>query len=116
MKNAFRFLCIAALAGCTLMIVPSCSDDYDDSEIKERLDKVENRVTALEKWCSIINSEIASLKRLITALENKDYVTGVETLENGYKITFSKSGSITIQNGKDGGVLFRRKACSRYGL
>lgn len=103
MKNAFRFLCIAALAGCTLMIVPSCSDDYDDSEIKERLDKVENRVTALEKWCSIINSEIASLKRLITALENKDYVTGVETLENGYKITFSKSGSITIQNGKDGG-------------
>ena len=66
------------------MIVPSCSDDYDDSEIKERLDKVENRVTALEKWCSIINSEIASLKRLITALENKDYVTGVETLENGY--------------------------------
>lgn len=84
------------------MIVPSCSDDYDDSGIKERLDKVEDRVTALEEWCSIINSEIASLKWLITALENKDYVTGVETLENGYKITFSKSGSITIQNGKDG--------------
>src|SRR5699024_7988414 len=49
-----------------------------------------------------VNNEIASLKRLITALENNDYVTGVETLENGYKITFSKSGSITIHNGKDG--------------
>lgn len=102
MKNAFRFLCIATLAGCTLMTVPSCSDDYDDSEIKDRLDKVEDRVTSLEEWCITANSEISSLKKLITALENNDYVTGVETLENGYKITFSKSGSITIQNGKDG--------------
>lgn len=102
MKNTFRFLCIATLTGCTLMTVPSCSDDYDDSEIKDRLDKVEDRVTSLEEWCTTVNSEISSLKKLITALENNDYVTGVETLENGYKITFSKSGSITIQNGKDG--------------
>ncbi|MGG6550342.1 UNVERIFIED_CONTAM: DUF4988 domain-containing protein, partial [Prevotella sp. 15_C9] len=68
----------------------------------DRLDKVEDKVTELEEWCSTVNNEIASLKRLITALENNDYVTGVETLENGYKITFSKSGSITIHNGKDG--------------
>lgn len=102
MKSAFRFLGIAALAGCTLLPVSSCSDDYDDSEIKDRLDKVEDRVTQLEEWCSVVNSEIVSLKGLITALENNDYVTGVETLEDGYKITFSKSGSIIIRNGKDG--------------
>ena len=101
-KNAFQFLGIAALAGFTLLPISSCSDDYDDSEIKDRLDKVEDKVTELEEWCSTVNNEIASLKRLITALENNDYVTGVETLENGYKITFSKSGSITIHNGKDG--------------
>ena len=90
------------MAGFTLLPISSCSDDYDDSEIKDRLDKVEDKVTELEEWCSTVNNEIASLKRLITALENNDYVTGVETLENGYKITFSKSGSITIHNGKDG--------------
>ena len=102
MKNVFRFLGIAALAGFTLLLVSSCSDDYDDSEIKDRLDKVEDRVTELEEWCSAVNNEIASLKGLITALENNDYVTGVETLEDGYRITFSKSGSIIIRNGKDG--------------
>ena len=82
-KNAFQFLGIAALAGFTLLPISSCSDDYDDSEIKDRLDKVEDKVTELEEWCSTVNNEIASLKRLITALENNDYVTGVETLENG---------------------------------
>ena len=38
-----------------------------------------------EHWCCLLYT--SSLKRLITALENNDYVTGVETLENGYKIT-----------------------------
>lgn len=102
MKHLFKFLCITALFGCTLLAVWSCNGDYDDSEIKGRLDKVEDRVAKLEEWCTAVNNEIASLKSLITALENNDYVTGVEPLENGYRITFSKSESIILRNGKDG--------------
>lgn len=102
MKRNLTIWGIAALIGFTLLSMPSCGDDYDDSEVKERLDKVEDKVAQLQEWCNTVNSEIASLKGLVTALENNDYVTGVETLENGYKITFSKSGSITVQNGKDG--------------
>jgi len=102
MKNVFGFLSIVALAGWVLFSISSCSDEYDDNEIKDRLDKMEDRVTKLEEWCSTVNGEIISLKGLITALENKDYVTGVETLEDGYRITFFKGGSIIIRNGKDG--------------
>ncbi|WP_287131949.1 PL29 family lyase N-terminal domain-containing protein, partial [Bacteroides sp.] len=102
MKNVFGFLSIVVLTGWSLFSISSCSDQYDDSEIKDRLDKVEDRVTKLEEWCSTVNSEIISLKGLITALENKDYVTGVETLEDGYRITFYKGGNIIIRNGKDG--------------
>lgn len=102
MKKSLATWGIAVLTGCTLLFMPSCSDDYDDNEIKERLDKVEDKVAQLQEWCTTVNSEITSLKGLVTALESNDYVTGVETLENGYKITFSKSGSITILNGKDG--------------
>lgn len=102
MKNAFRILSIATLTVGLLSGISSCGDDYDDSEVRDRLDNVENRVTQLEEWCATVNNDIASLKGLITALENNDYVTGVETLENGYRITFSRSGSITIHNGKDG--------------
>lgn len=40
----------------------SCSDDFDDSEIIDRLDKVENRVTALEKS---LTDQINSLQALI---------------------------------------------------
>lgn len=102
MKNAFRILSIAALTVGLLAGISSCGDDYDDSEIRDRLDNVEDRVTQLEEWCATVNNDITSLKGLITALENNDYVTGVETLEDGYRITFSQSGSITIHNGKDG--------------
>lgn len=82
--------------------ISSCGDDYDDSEIRDRLEQVENRVAKLEEWCTTANGEIAALRGLIAALENNDHVTGVETLEDGYKITFSKSESIVIRNGKDG--------------
>ena len=71
MKNVFGFLSIVVLTGWSLFSISSCSDQYDDSEIKDRLDKVEDRVTKLEEWCSTVNSEIISLKGLITALETK---------------------------------------------
>lgn len=102
MRKTFRFLCITALTGCSLLGLSSCGDDYDDSEIRDRLEQVEDRVAKLEEWCTTANGEITALRGLIAALENKDYVTGVETLEDGYKITFSKSESIVIRNGKDG--------------
>ena len=49
MKNVFGFLSIVVLTGWSLFSISSCSDQYDDSEIKDRLDKVEDRVTKLEE-------------------------------------------------------------------
>ena len=80
MKKSLATWGIAVLTGCTLLFMPSCSDDYDDNEIKERLDKVEDKVAQLQEWCTTVNSEITSLKGLVTALESNDYVTGVETV------------------------------------
>ena len=62
---------------------------------------------ALQQECQLMNLNIMSLQTVVNALENNDYVTGVTSIyeggvEIGYRINFSKSGSIVIYHGKDG--------------
>lgn len=91
-----------ALLLVTAMAVFGCSKDYDDTAIKNDISDLQSRVEKLETWCTTVNSQISALQGLVTALEAKDYVTGVSPVTNGYTITFSKSDAITIYNGKDG--------------
>ena len=61
----------------------------------------------LKQQCEQMNVNINALQAVVSALENNDYVTGVTPLyenaeEIGYRIDFSKSGSITIYHGKKG--------------
>lgn len=101
-KILFCLLPIALLAiGCK----------YDDSEIRDQLAAQEQRIAELEKKVTAANTSIASLQELVarvTALESKDYVTGVtpvtnpQTGEPGWTITFTKSAPITFYNGHDG--------------
>ncbi len=82
----------------------SCSDDYDDSELRSDIENLEDRITVLEEWQKSVNTDIRSLQSLVTALENKDYVTAVTPLEDGtgYVISFLKSGNVTIKHGERG--------------
>lgn len=70
----------------------ACCDDYDDSLLKKQIAEITDQVKALEV--------------LTSALENRDYITSVTptTIQgvSAYVITFVKSPSITILNGKDG--------------
>lgn len=97
--NKFRHY---ALLLVTAMAVFGCSKDYDDTELKQDISDLQSRVEKLETWCTTVNGQISALQGLVTALEAKDYVTGVSPVTNGYTINFSKSESITIYNGKDG--------------
>lgn len=76
----------------------------DGSEIKFPTWRAYEELTAL---CNTMNANLQSLKTLVEALQERDYVTGVSPLmsggeEIGYTITFLKSGTITIYHGKDG--------------
>lgn len=91
----------------TTIFPTSCSDEYDDSLLTNRVNDLENRVSQLEELCSQMNTNISSLQTIINALQDKDYITNVTpiTKENktiGYTITFAKSNPITIYHGKDG--------------
>lgn len=103
MKNFkhYALLLFAAVA------VFGCAEDYDDTELRGDVNDLKSRVEKLETWCNTANSQISALQGLVAALEAKDYVTGVSPIvegakEVGYIITFSKSGAISIYNGKDG--------------
>jgi len=95
------------LLGVCALSLTSCGDDYDDTEIRNDIESLDSRVTALESWQATVNGDIQSLQRLVSALQEKDFISGVTPIVEdgesvGYTITFQTGGSITIRNGSDG--------------
>lgn len=71
MKKLFMLFAIATL------VCVGCSDEYDDSALRNDLSDLENRVSKLEELCKQMNTNISSLQTIITALQNNDYITSV---------------------------------------
>lgn len=77
---------------------------YDDSEIKENVEDLQDRVAKLEILCFQMNANISSLQTIVAALQQNDGITAISKLAdgNGYTVTFSSGKSMTIYNGNDG--------------
>ena len=95
------------LAILTIVAISFSGCVYDDTALVGRVDRLEDRVDALEKLCKEVNANISAMQTIVNALQSNDYVTSVTTItENGeaigYTITFAKSEPITIYHGKDG--------------
>ncbi len=89
---------------CVPLMLLGCSKLND---LQTRVDEIDSRLSKLETLCAQMNKDISALQTAVKALEDKDYVSSVETIieegeEVGYRINFTKSGSITIYHGKDG--------------
>ena len=93
MKKTFTFLMVAllgfALTGCR-------------QKIWDEIDKLDNRVTALEDAVKKTNKDISALQAIVDALQKNVYVTDVITTSEGYTIQFSDGTSAVISNGQDG--------------
>lgn len=101
MKRLFT-LCAIVVA----VVVSSCSK-FDDTDIWDKLNDHESRITALEELCKQMNTNISALQTIVEALEKNDYITNVSPVRKdgeviGYTITFAHSDTITIYNGEDG--------------
>ena len=102
-----------SLMVCALMLF-SCSEEYDDSGLRNDLNDLENRVEKLEELCKQMNTNISSLQTLVTALQKQVTITKVEQTTDGYVIRFSDGQTATITNGKapvisvkqDGGIYY----------
>ena len=93
----------------SFLTVVSC---YDDSALRDQIEEHESqlnehaqRLDSLETLCARLNTNYASLKKIVDALESNDCVTGVAPIMEGtetigYTLTFRESGSVTIYNGR----------------
>lgn len=77
----------------------SC-DEYDDAQLRDEIADLDSRVSVLEEWQKSVNQDISSLKTIVDALQDKNFITDVATFtengkEAGYTITFSTGKTIT---------------------
>lgn len=91
----------------TLLLVVACANPYDDSAIRSQLQDHESRLARLEDLCFQMNSNLASLQKLVESLNARDYVTGFSAItqngvETGYEIRFASGSTIRLYHGKDG--------------
>lgn len=89
------------LAGFGLLLT-ACGDDFDDSEIKNQLAGLEDRVKVLEETVASLNQDIAGVQTLVEAMQNNVYVSKIVDTENGYEVYFTNGEKITIADGKAG--------------
>lgn len=97
---------IKRILSCTLipLIFSAVSCTYDDTELKNKVDGLDKRLTELEQTVKSINANVGSLMTIVNALEKEVKIDEVVALENGsgHVIMFTDGSSITVTNGKDG--------------
>ena len=90
-----------------------CAEAYDDTEIKNKIEELEDRTAALRDLCDRVNTGITLVSRLEEARQLNRKVTQV--VENrdeagkvtGYAVSFTAGSDLTIEcpaDGKDGYV------------
>ena len=90
------------LLGLTICLFSACHDNLWNA-----IDKLDDRVYALEEICKEMNTNITALETIVAVLQSNDMITGIVEIKKdgkviGYTITFSKHDSITIYHGESG--------------
>lgn len=75
---------------------------YDDTEIRDRLDGIDDKIASLEETVKGINSDLDALRQIVNALQQNVTIDRVEVGTDGYVIYFSDGTTAVITNGKDG--------------
>ncbi len=91
MKTYSRFFIVAA----AFMLSAACNS-LDD--LQERVDRIEGRVTALEKVAEAVNGNIQSLQ----AIAEGQAINKVEEKDGAYILTLSNGTTLTLQQGSIG--------------
>ena len=89
-----------------MLIVPivfGCNK-FDDSNLWNSINSLNNRVERLETICDKMNTNISSLQSIVQALQANDSVKSVTILPDGegYTINFVSGKTINIYNGRNG--------------
>lgn len=88
------------LAVFTTHFLVAC-EKYDDSQLSGRVEGLENRVDKLEQLVADLNTNVASMTKLVKAFQEECRIERIEQIEGGYKIVLADGkGEMTIKNGE----------------
>ena len=76
MKTFKYYLAAFAIALCAGFT--SCSDEYDDSEIWDKVNELLSRVQKLEAEIEKQNANISAFQTMLDAIKDNVYITSVE--------------------------------------
>lgn len=97
MKTLFKTLFAAVFAS---LLFVAC-EKYDDSQLSGRVNGLETRVDKLEKLVADLNTNVASMTKLVKAFQEESRIERIEQIEGGYKIVLADGkGEMTIKNGE----------------
>ena len=93
------FLLLSLVAG---LLMGSCSDSYDDKEIKKEIATLAERIAAVQQALTAINQDLTSYAELVGALKGTKYIISVS--ENGgvVTITYNDHSTTTLTPGTKG--------------
>ncbi len=92
------------ISALSIMCIFVACDKFDATNIWNKINELDDRVTTLEDNVKKINSELSNLRSLIEAMQKNDMVSKIETLPDGagYNIIFISGKVISLYNGTDG--------------
>lgn len=82
-----------------LLLICTVSCKYDDGEIWDKVNSLDDRLTAIEGQLNQLNSDIESVSTIANAVQNNVFVSKVEETSEGYRINFTDGKSITVGKG-----------------
>ena len=85
-----------------LVITAVSSCKYDDGELWDKVNSLDNRVTNIEEQLTQMNTNISSISTIVNAIDDNLFITSLEETANGYSIKFSNGETATLTNGTDG--------------
>ena len=106
MKRLFNLMALAIFAAT---LVSGCQK-YDDTQIRQEIKDLGERVSKLEAWCKSSQAAVDAVATLQEAVKNMRSVESVEYFieedGSGYIITFTNKQTIKLYNGEDGDAFF----------
>ena len=90
---------MACLSGALLW---SCSDDYDDSQIKADMADLAARIEAVQQAVTALNTDLSTYQGLINALKGKKFIKSVKEENGVVTITYNDNSTDTLTPGAKG--------------
>lgn len=96
MMRKLLFVLLATTLWC------GCSDEYDDSGLKNDLNDLAARIEAAQTALTALNNDLKSYQSIIAALDGANYITEVVEAQGTITITYNDHSTITLTSGAKG--------------